>query len=486
MKRAKMVIILSAVLVLIVAAIIGIKAIKEHIDTISTVDEVVFESSVEELTAVKWTRGNVSLAFNRAESGDWKQTEDADFPVDKDKMESFLEDYSSIHASFVITDVEDYSQYGLDEPEGSITLTVNNTDTTITFGGYSAIDQKRYITIGNGVVYLIDKDPLDSIVLSRDELIKNDEIPQYDDIKEFVLTGDNTLELVHDTAAEHSYNNNDDYFLKEEDNYLAISSVYAEGVIGYISEMEFDSYASYTATKEDLSKYGLDRPSLTATLKGISKADEDGADQEGITTVYIGMVKDDKENTSCYARLENSEMIYAFNSVAYTQLLESTYNSLRFKSLMACDNDQISNINATSDGSSYTIEHVTEGDELDEFRVNGEFVIADDALKAVRAIQVTNFAENGYAVIKKTSSELTEEGGEAEPVEERVLLDTPGRIKELAVTVGLTGEQFPTRVLEFYRFDGESCIAVVDGELVGLVSRASVIDAREAIYDIVL
>ena len=40
--------------------------------------------------------------------------------------------------------------------------------------------------------------------------------------------------------------------------------------------------------------------------------------------------------------------------------------------------------------------------------------------------------------------------------------------------------------LSFYRHDGSSCLAQIDGETVGLVSRSSVVDLVEALQTIIL
>lgn len=40
--------------------------------------------------------------------------------------------------------------------------------------------------------------------------------------------------------------------------------------------------------------------------------------------------------------------------------------------------------------------------------------------------------------------------------------------------------------MQFYRYDGASCLAVVDGEPVSLVARSAVVDLMEAVRAIVL
>lgn len=54
------------------------------------------------------------------------------------------------------------------------------------------------------------------------------------------------------------------------------------------------------------------------------------------------------------------------------------------------------------------------------------------------------------------------------------------------LTIHLDNENFQCVQIDLYRYDGESCLAVVDGESVSLVPRSSVVDLMEAVNAIVL
>ena len=66
------------------------------------------------VTALSWEYNEETLAFHKEES--WLYDEDENFPVDPEKISSFLEQFQEFGVSFIIEDVEDYGQYGLDEP----------------------------------------------------------------------------------------------------------------------------------------------------------------------------------------------------------------------------------------------------------------------------------------------------------------------------------------------------------------------------------
>ena len=58
--------------------------------------------------------------------------------------------------------------------------------------------------------------------------------------------------------------------------------------------------------------------------------------------------------------------------------------------------------------------------------------------------------------------------------------------QEIELTVHLDSKAFPQVQMQFYRYDGASCLAVVDGEPVSLVARSAVVDLMEAVRAIVL
>ena len=59
------------------------------------------------------------------------------------------------------TDVTDYAQYGLDDPEAVLHLATEERSYDIKMGAFSKMDEQRYIDIGDGNVYLVGEDPID-------------------------------------------------------------------------------------------------------------------------------------------------------------------------------------------------------------------------------------------------------------------------------------------------------------------------------------
>lgn len=62
----------------------------------------------------------------------------------------------------------------------------------------------------------------------------------------------------------------------------------------------------------------------------------------------------------------------------------------------------------------------------------------------------------------------------------------PTQQEEISLTVHLDDENFPQVRITLYRYDGEHCLAVVDGESVSLVERSAAVALIEAVHAIVL
>ncbi len=131
MKRQTRLIALFCVLAVAVGAAVGLSLYSEEAEQIAESGEVVFELPVDEVTALSWEYTDeegetVSLAFTN--DGGWSYDGDAAFPVDGEALTELLDYFAAMPAAFVIEDVTDYGQYGLEEPLCTIGITAGETE----------------------------------------------------------------------------------------------------------------------------------------------------------------------------------------------------------------------------------------------------------------------------------------------------------------------------------------------------------------------
>lgn len=441
MNRQKKLAVLVGVLVVLCAVIAIVSGVQKHMDTISTVDEEVFATAESALTEVSWTKDGTSLAFTQTD-GTWSDASDASFPIDQDKMADFLDHFESVHASFIIEDVEDFGQYGLDAPSCTITFTSADGATTLQMGDYSTMDEKRYLTLGDGTVYLIDDDLEQYIATDRDDLMRQDNVPDYDTLDGITATGETAFTVEHHPDEDLTYTDAYEYYLNDNGSYKALSTDKVNSLLTTLKDLDRTDYATYTADASVLADYGLDAPAVTFTVTYTAD------DEQNSFALAFG-----KKGDNCYMRMDDSPIIYKVDADTYSDSIAAAgYDTLRPDEVLALNWDDVQSIDFTIDDATYTVEK-----KGDTCKIGDDVVEFDDVQSAVDGLKVNTFNT-----------------------------ETPSKKQEAAFTVHLDNDTFPTLTVTIYQYDGDNCLVQLDGTTLGLVSRSLVVDLTEAVNAITL
>jgi len=160
-------------------------------------EEVNFVSAAtENIAKLSWTYDGEAYSLIRNDEGTWVRPDDKDFAVEQDTVSSMVAAAANIGASMRITDVTDYSQYGLDEPQSRIILeyaasesgsdaaddTESETQASesrtieILTGDYSDVSGEYYARLaGDDSVYLVSGEYLEYFECTADELAAAEE-----------------------------------------------------------------------------------------------------------------------------------------------------------------------------------------------------------------------------------------------------------------------------------------------------------------------
>lgn len=114
MRKATKLYALLGVLLVVCIAAFAVSRYEEKKEQIKNSGEVILEIPTDSVTALSWTNESGTFSFTKDET--WVYDDDNAFPVDEEKINDLLEQFTSFAAAFAIDDVEDYAQYGLDEP----------------------------------------------------------------------------------------------------------------------------------------------------------------------------------------------------------------------------------------------------------------------------------------------------------------------------------------------------------------------------------
>lgn len=470
MRKATKLYALLGVLLVVCIAAFAISRYEEKKEQIKNSGEVILEIPTESVTALSWTNESGTFSFTKDET--WVYDEDNAFPVDEEKINDLLEQFTSLAAAFAIDDVEDFAQYGLDEPICTIHITAGEESYTVELGDFSKMDEQRYISIGDGKAYLVSHDPLDEFDSVLRDMILDDTIPEFDTAKQIAFTGSENYTISYDEETK-SICADDVYFTDGK----PLDTDTVNEWLTALRSLDLTNYVSYSATGEELQTFGLDNPALTVALDYSSSSDEDGNETDSGTFVLhlsqnpeelaayeeaIANEEDVLPDVTCYARVGDSQIVYQITQSEYDTLTDVSCDALRHQKVFTADFDTVTSIDVTLEDENYTF-ICTPPEDADDTDTEGtwtyqgvEFDIFDFSY-ALRALSATSFTD-----------------------------EAPTGQEEISLTLHLDNEDFPTFTLTLYRLDGESCIACVDGESIAFVSRDKAVDLIEAVRAVTL
>lgn len=482
MKRYKRILILGIVLAAACALTFGVTRYQEVQEQIEASDEIILDIPTSTVTALSWSLEDRSFAFTREDDG-WVYDEDPDFPVDAEEMEYLLSRFESFGVSFIIQEVEDFAQYGLDDPVCTIDLTTEDQTYEILLGDYSTMDQERYVSIGDGNVYLVSSDPMDRYDVELSDLIDQDEIPAFDQATSLSFSGAADYAIEYRADSDRAYTEDDVYFTGDGDDTVVLDSGLVEDYLSTVAYLDLTNYVTYKATEEDLTAYGLDDPDLTLRVDYvIEPEDEDGTEEHGSYTLTISRDpaeaaaeaeaaeaeeaetdetaeeaadETEEETFTAYARVDDSPIIYQISETEYEAVMACTAGDLRHQAIFPFPFDQVTGMTIALEGQSYGLtSEVTEadGEEVTTFYLDDEALEIDALRTALTALTADGFTD-----------------------------ETPDGLEELRLTVQLDNANYPEVELVLYRVDGTHCLAQVDGESLALVPRSQVVDLVEAV-----
>ena len=472
MARSKRLLILVAVLLAVCAAAVAALNWQQRQEQIAVSGEAVLTIDPASVRSLAWTYGETSLAFTRDEEGGWSYDADAAFPVDPEAMEELLAPFAPFSAAFVIEEVEDEGQYGLEDPACSITLVTEDRTWEIRLGDTSTVDGQRYVSFGEGTVYLAASDPLEQYDATLRSCILNDTVPDWDQVTGLTFSGAEDYEVFwQEDGSAYSCCADDVYFTRQGGDTLPLDTGRVEDYLSALSALGLTNYVTYNATQEELAQYGLDDPELTVAVD-YAGTDADEAESSGTFTLHLsrdpeeltraeeaaggGETGDEEETITAYVRVGDSPIVYSITSLEYTDLRAAAYDDLRHREVLTASFDDVLSLGVTLEGETYT------------FTAQGE---GDDRTWTWEGREI-DFAGLQDAVEALTASEFTEE--------------RPAEQQEISFTAYLDSETFPQVEVTLYRYDGASCLAAVDGESVCLVDRADAVDLMEAVRAVVL
>lgn len=467
MRKSVKLYLLLGVLAVICMAAFAVSRHEEKKEQIKSSGEVILQIPTDTVTALSWENENGSFSFTKEES--WIYDADTAFPVDASKMETMLEQFEQLTAAFVIEAVEDYEQYGLDEPICTITISSGEENTTVTLGDFSKMDEQRYASLGDGNAYLLAHDPLEEFDAVLRDMICDDVLPEYERAEKITFSGKENYAIEYEEAGKS---------ICADDVYFADGKpLDTQNVTEYLKQLKavpLNSYVSYHVTEEELETFGLQTPELSVCVD-YTTTEEDETIDSGTMLLHFGrnaeelaayeeaLEREDAElpDVTCYVRVGDSQIVYEIPQKTYDTLTDVGYDVLRHSELFTADFANVTEIEVSLEGETYRFAY--EIAETEEATAEGVWMYAETEM---------DISDIRTALSSITAERFTDEAADAQ--------------EEISLILHLNQKDFPTVTLTLYRHDGTSCLAAVDGTPVAFVSRSQVVELIEAVHEVVL
>lgn len=362
---------------------------KETEENDTSVDLVSLEA--DDITAVSFTADQNEVEFDKKDDS-WTEKSDANFPVNQDTVDSAVKGVASLTADQEISDVEDMSQYDLDSPQNTITLTTADGDTTLEVGMESSNNQyyvKKADDDNN--VYLVSSTSIEPFMGTLYDFAESGTFPSVTSatITDVKVDKENGYEITQD-ADNLFWNVSDGKTTEKAD------TTKAGTVTSAIGSLAYDKFVDYNCT--DDSKYGFDDPYAVITVKYTEEeavesdedseestdadteesttdeaaadtsedadvSDEDSSEDEQETqtvektiTIYVG----DETGDDRYVKVDDSKEVYTITKDSLTDILDSTMSDFYNLSVSYVSVNDLDSLEVQSADGDHTINVVTE------------------------------------------------------------------------------------------------------------------------------
>ena len=362
---------------------------KETEENDTSVDLVSLEA--DDITAVSFTADQNEVEFDKKDDS-WTEKSEANFPVTQDTVDSAVKGVASLTADQEISDVEDMSQYDLDNPQNTITLTTADGDTSLQIGMESSNNQyyvKKEDDDKN--VYLVSSSSIEPFMGTLYDFAESGTFPSVTSatITDVKVDKENGYEITQD-ADNLFWNVSDGKTTEKAD------TTKAGTVTSAIGSLAYDKFVDYNCT--DDSKYGFDDPYAVITVKYTEEeavesdedseestdadteesttdeaaadtsedadaSDEDSSEDEQETqtvektlTIYVG----DETGDDRYVKVDDSKEVYTITKDSLTDILDSTVSDFYNLTVSYVSSNDLDSLEVQSADGDHTINIVTE------------------------------------------------------------------------------------------------------------------------------
>lgn len=323
MKKKSMNLITAvAVLVVLSGAYVGVKtyvAKQEEKENAEEEEEKtqVFSISSEDVQSIKFVIDKKEVTFEK-NNDEWVKSDERDFPVDQDKLIEAIGSLNNVEADRVLDNVTDTTEYGLDDPTNTITITdKDGKETVLHVGMENASTSQYYVENGEdeSKIYVVADSVFQPFMKTLYDYAKAGTFPVIDSSTVSNVTvdeNDDSYTLTKD-------DNTGLWNIQDKDGAEKADSAKVSSLTSSIASIAYGSFVNYNC--KDLSEYGLDKPYGTITIDYQEKVEveDDSSEDEDASEENSTDEQDTTENKDDASAVDSTEDKDDASAVDFTE-----------------------------------------------------------------------------------------------------------------------------------------------------------------------
>ena len=235
----------------------------------------VFSVKTDDIKSLEFIVDKKEVTFEKKDDS-WVKKDETAFPVNQTTLDSAASALEKVEADRVLENVDDLTEYGLDSPSNSVTVTTDDGTTKFNIGDENTSTNQYYISKDDddSTVYVVAADTVSPFMNSLYDYAQGEDFPTIDSstVKKVQVSQDEDSYILEENSDGATWDVSGDGNSDKE----SADTTAAGNVTSGLGNFAFDQFVNYNA--EDLSQYGLDKPYATITVDYQEKVKNNSTD----------------------------------------------------------------------------------------------------------------------------------------------------------------------------------------------------------------
>ncbi len=325
-KKSKTLVLGAACLAILSCAYLLLRAYNkkaQEAELTQTSQEEILTADEASLASLSFEIDGSEVTFLQ-EDGAWSLEGDPDFPVDSTYLMTTLSYLKPLEAVRTLENITDASEYGMEDPQNTLTLTdTDGVQTVLAIGSTNTGTGDDYLMLNgdSSTIYTISSNLRSSLHEALYDYAESEELP-------YILTSQITgISLDRTDGGYELFLENAAWMVQEGETSVSAQQDTVNSALSSIAGVSYDGYLEYNCKAPE--NYGLENPSAVLTIfyeEDSEEESEAGTEAETVTQTQqlTFLIGDTDENGDYYVQQEGSAEVHTISYDALSPLLEKT------------------------------------------------------------------------------------------------------------------------------------------------------------------